>query len=285
MYIRTDDEHNILEVIVVGGKPTTNGYEVDTIDESILSDLFSYKYIDGNFVKNDKNPLDDIIDDVKRIKLNMMSSVCQTIIENGIDIGNDHYSLSSNDQINIMKLESQARLNMDQSFPYHADGQLCRLYTAEEIIGIASAATSWVLYWTTYYNHLKSEVVAMTTSDEVINVKFGQALSDASMESFKMIVGDTVISIDPIEDGFDYNSLLLKPNTSEIINTDQAVKDAIAEAEAYEKELAEIDEICKPVDDVIDTDSDNQNDDLIIEGTSEDMEMNINDEESDTISE
>lgn len=294
MYIRTDDEHNVLEVIVVGAKPTTNGYEVDTIDESILSDIFSYKYIDGSFVKNDNvNPLNEIIDDVKNIKLNTMSSICNMTIENGVDIGDEHYSLTGNDQINIMKLESNARLAPDQSFPYHADGKLCRLYTAEEIINIATVATSWILYWTTYYNHLKTEILAMTDASDVVNVKFGQPLTDASMESFKLIVGDTVITIDPISDGFDYESLLMKPDANSILSTDQRIKDDIAEAEESAKQEEEIRNRFKSNDEVIDNSDDEPDGEPVVEPTIDDTptdtgEADVDETEnteSDTVSE
>ena len=38
--------------------------------------------------------------------------------------------------------------------PYHADGELCRMYPAEEFASLAQAATAHVFYHRTYCNHL-----------------------------------------------------------------------------------------------------------------------------------
>ena len=254
MYIRTDDDHNILEVIVVGGIPKKNGYEVDTIDESILSDIFSYKYIDGEFVKKETDIRLEKIDDIKQIKISMMSSICQTVIENGIDVNGEHYSLSAYDQLNIMKLESQARMNPNQFLPYHADGELCKLYSAEAIIALAEYATAWKLYWSTYFNHLKMEITNMTDVDQIISVTFGQALTDESNTSISQLLGDTVFTIEPISDEFDYDSLFNKVDASSLLETDRKIKEAALiaeqrareEAERIEREKAEIESSTTP---------------------------------------
>lgn len=284
MYIRTDDDHNILEVIVVGMKPETNGYEVDTIDEEILSDVLSYKYIDGNFVKKETDMRLEKIDDIKQIKISMMSSICQNVIEGGFDLNDEHYSLSAYDQINIMKLESQARLNPDQPLPYHADGELCKLYTAEDIITLAEYATGWKLYWSTYFNHLKNEILNMTDVDQIISVKFGQTLSDDSNTSISQILGDTVFTITPIVDDFDYDSLFVKVNASDLLSTDQRLKEvaalaeqqALEEAERLAREQAELEQTQAAV-----TTSDDNTSSTDEDDTSADVEEVVaNDEES-----
>lgn len=234
MYIRTDDDHNILEVIIVGGKPEKNGYEVDTIDESILPDILSYKYIDGQFIKRETDIRLDKIDEIREIKINMMSSICQSVIENGIDVNGEHYSLTAHDQLNIMNLESQARINPNKPLPYHADGEMCRLYSAEEIIILAESAASWISYWSTYFNHLKAEIIKMTDIDEIISVKFGQSLSDVNDASIKHILGDTSFTIEPISDGFDYDGLFVKINAEEFLASVKRAKDeSLREAQEY----------------------------------------------------
>ena len=227
MYIRTDDDNNIIEVIVVGGVPEKNGYQIDTIDESILSDVFSYKYIDGEFVKKEQDIRLDKIDDIKNVKINMMSSICQNVIESGIDVLDKHYSLSAYDQINLMKLESLARMNPEGLFPYHADGELCTLYSAEAIIVLAERATAWKLYWSTYFNHLKAEIMEMTNVDDIISVKFGQTLNDTSIQSINLILGGVTFTIDPISDQFDYNTLFNKIDVKELLSIDEQIKEKI----------------------------------------------------------
>lgn len=239
MYIRTDDDHNIIEVIIVGGKPEKNGYEVDTIDESILPDILYYKYIDGQFIKRETDVRLDKINEIREIKINMMSSICQSVIENGIDVNGKHYSLTAYDQINIMKLESQARMKPDQLLPYHANGELCKLYSAEAIIALAEYATAWKLYWSTYFNHLKMEITNMTDVDKIISVAFGQKLTDESNSSISQILGDVVFTIEPISDEFDYDSLFIKTDAKSLLETDRRFKEAALIAEQLAREEAE----------------------------------------------
>lgn len=210
MYIRTDDEHNIVEVIFVGCKPDTNGYEIDMIDETILSDILNYKYIDGVFVKNDTDLLQKNIDYIKQIKINNMSHICQMIIEHGIDYNGSHYSLTTTDQINLMKLESTARLSPTTPILYHADGECCRIYTNDEIIGIADAAIVWITYNTTFFNVLKDQINKMTDVNDIVAIQYGMSLDDEHTSLFTSLTEGYNFNINLIEDNFDYYSLFPK---------------------------------------------------------------------------
>ena len=54
MYIQTDKDNNIIQLITVGCCPAENGYEIpDDTSEDILKNIFSYKYINGEFVFKD----------------------------------------------------------------------------------------------------------------------------------------------------------------------------------------------------------------------------------------
>ena len=64
------------------------------------------------------------------------------------------------------------------SYPYHADGNLCRLYTADEIKAISAAAMSHKLYHTTYCNHLFSWIDRVETEEELDAIYYGATLPD-----------------------------------------------------------------------------------------------------------
>ena len=71
--------------------------------------------------------------------------------------------------------------------PYHADGQLCRIYEPEEMIGLVRKALSWIVYHTTYYNLLKHQIQEMVTEKEVKDVYYGCPLKEEYYEILKTI--------------------------------------------------------------------------------------------------
>lgn len=100
--------------------------------------------------------------------------VCQTTITSGINVGENHYSLNTFDQINISTLGLQAQGGT--SVLYHADGELCRLYTPQEFFPIVQSATAHIMYHTTYFNCLKMQVRNMTNISEICNINYGDTL-------------------------------------------------------------------------------------------------------------
>ena len=119
---------------------------------------------------------DDILTAQKARKITEMCAMCQTTITNGIDYNEEHYRLNTTDQINLTSLYSLAQLG--QSVPYHADGQVCRVYTPEEMTGLAQAGTQWIIYHTTYFNLLKHQILEMTTEEEINGVYYGIELKE-----------------------------------------------------------------------------------------------------------
>ena len=52
-------------------------------------------------------------------------------------------------------------------YPYHSDGKICRMFTAEEITSISNAFTRHKLYHTTLCNHLLIWVRRAETIKEI----------------------------------------------------------------------------------------------------------------------
>ena len=55
---------------------------------------------------------------------------------------------------------------------YHADGELCRMYTAEEFTALTQAATAHVFYHRTYCNHLNAWI-KRAGLDEIPAIVYG----------------------------------------------------------------------------------------------------------------
>lgn len=218
MYIRTDNENNIIELIVVGVLPETNGYEIqeEDVDKEILNNILDYKYVNGEFIKRDtKNVLQEHIEEIRNIKINNMSSICQTLIESGITIGDKHYSLTNHDQLELIKLESIVKLSPQTPVFYHADGEKCRQYSAEEFLNLSSIALLWITYHRTYFNLLKSELLEMSDVKDILSVHYGVSLNVENIKTLADITNNADIPTGIITDEFDY-SALYTPNNIDI---------------------------------------------------------------------
>lgn len=123
----------------------------------------------------------------KNRKIMEMSAVCQTTITNGIDYNEEHYRLNTTDQINLTSLYALAQAG--QSVPYHADGQVCRIYSAEEMIGLVQAGTQWIMYHTTYFNLLKHQILEIESVEEIEVVEYGMELKEEYQSILNSILG------------------------------------------------------------------------------------------------
>lgn len=142
------------------------------------SELISERQEKRDLINNLEAAATEDIDELaqcKSRKITEMCSICQTTITSGIDYNNEHYRLNTTDQINLTSLGALAQ--QGKSVPYHADGQVCRIYSSEEMLGLVQAATQFIIYHTTYFNLLKHIILDLTDVDEVKNVEYGMELS------------------------------------------------------------------------------------------------------------
>ena len=114
---------------------------------------------------------------VKDKKIEYMSYLCHQTIENGILItlsdGLEHrFSLTENDQANLMERQAQLMAGATQ-VSYHADGELCTYYSAEDMMAIIQASIFHKDYQTTYFNSLKHYINSMTDKNEVSAAEYG----------------------------------------------------------------------------------------------------------------
>ena len=128
----------------------------------------------------DVDPTDEItLEYVRAAKINEMSKACNRAIEEGFDVeidGNvEHFSLTTQDQLNLMDLSSMIIQGEDE-IPYHADGQPFKFYTADEIDAIISEANTWKMYNTTYFNSLKTYINALDNIQDIAALTYGAAI-------------------------------------------------------------------------------------------------------------
>lgn len=116
------------------------------------------------------------VEQVRAAKLQEAGLACTAAIYAGIDVGGAHYSLTEHDQTEIMAQYTVVKEGA-AAVPYHADGQLCRMYPAEEFAALAQAATAHVFYHRTYCNHVNAWI-ARAGLEELKGVTYGAALPE-----------------------------------------------------------------------------------------------------------
>lgn len=115
---------------------------------------------------------------------------CSAAIYAGVDVGKLHYSLTEHDQTEIMAQYTTVREGA-AAVPYHAGGELCRMYPAEEFTALAQAATAHIFCHRTYCNHVNAWI-ARADLAELMGIAYGVALPEdlaASMAAIMAAAG------------------------------------------------------------------------------------------------
>lgn len=120
------------------------------------------------------------LEDKRAAKTAEMSAACNAAITAGMDVtttqGTEHFSLEETDQINLKTATDDVKAGA-AFYPYHADGELCRIFTAAEINAIGEASKAHKLYHTTYCNHL-FDWIQRADAAELAGITYGAELPD-----------------------------------------------------------------------------------------------------------
>jgi len=132
------------------------------------------------------------LEQLRTNKLQMVNSAAQKAIYTGIDVetskGQEHFSLTEEDQINIQNLMLQIQAGQSE-VPYHADGNLCRAFSPTEVMTLATAATAHKTFHLTYCNHLRQYIKGIEDYDELAAVQYGMELPPELAASMAALLG------------------------------------------------------------------------------------------------
>lgn len=132
-------------------------------------------------------PIDKVISQKKA----ELSAECEKVIVAGVDVSDAHYSLTIEDQANILAWMAVAQTG--KAVPYHSDGNPCVIYSAEDFLKVANAAVAFKTAQTTYCNLLMRQVESMTDADEVKAVQYGiTQLEGEYAEQYQIIMASLV---------------------------------------------------------------------------------------------
>ena len=123
-----------------------------------------------------KATLPDPTDSIKAEKIAEIKKACEDYIYAGTDVTlpddtTEHFTYTLADQSNISEMFTAVMAGATE-YPYHADGEICKIYTKEQIVTIYGTLSLFKTEATTYHNSLKAQINAMTDADAISATKF-----------------------------------------------------------------------------------------------------------------
>ena len=167
----SEEEYNVIAAAFEANKPVVEVEDKPEAEQPV----------------EEQEDTDITLEFVKKSKLEEISRACNSIITEGFDIilsdeETHHFSLTTQDQLNLITLSTMIASG-ETSIPYHADGELCRFYSAEDMLAVITFATQFKTYQVSYHNALKLYVESLNDITAISNVYYGieipeQYLSD-----------------------------------------------------------------------------------------------------------
>lgn len=193
--IYTTDVEQSGDVLVISGTNKKARYPEFTLEIKDENGCYNYKIVNNELkeVSNEEKKVflkkikEETLKFTKTNKITELTTSCQNIILNGIDYNGKHYTYNYSDQNNISNLVQMAKTTA-MDVPYHADGDLCELYSPSEIYAIYIAEEINVTKNTTYLNQLKAYVDTLEETDDVNNIVYGQELTGKYLKNFNDIM-------------------------------------------------------------------------------------------------
>ena len=123
-----------------------------------------------------KATLPNPTDSIKAEKIAEIKKDCEDYIYAGTSVtysdgATEHFTYNLADQSNISEMFTAVMAGATE-YPYHADGEICKIYSKEQIVTIYGTLSLFKTEATTYHNSLKAQVKAMTDADVISDVKF-----------------------------------------------------------------------------------------------------------------
>ena len=125
-------------------------------------------------------------------KLSSLSNSCNEIITNGAEItltdgSKKTFSYSIEDQANVSEMFNAIVMGAT-SYPYHANGEGCKMYSAEDIVKIYSALTALKTSQVTYYNQLREYAKTLEFVPDIQSIVYGQELTGTYLETYNELM-------------------------------------------------------------------------------------------------
>ena len=153
-----------------------DGVIVNVIVSDEPDNINTFPVPSGLWIGDIMPPQYESIEAIKTAKLAEISKSCEDYIYAGTDVTlldntTKHFTYTLADQSNISEMFTAIMAGATE-YPYHADGEICKVYTKEQIVAIYGTLSLFKTEMTTYHNSLKAQINAMTDADAIFAIKF-----------------------------------------------------------------------------------------------------------------
>lgn len=126
------------------------------------------------------------------VKLAELSEVCGAAINAGATVTlpdgtEEQFTYSTADQANISEMFTACLMGAE-SYPYHANDEACKTYTAAQIMAIYGTLSMYKTGQLTYHNQLKQYVKTLDDMEDVLAVVYGQPLTGDHLTSYNTLM-------------------------------------------------------------------------------------------------
>lgn len=144
----------------------------------------------------------NLIDSIRESKLIELSNACNAAINAGTQVqlsdeSTESFTYNLADQSNISEMFNAVLLGATE-YPYHANDDGCRMYSAQDIVAIYVTVSIFKTAQTTYHNQLKRYVKAMEGVAEVEAVTYGQELTGEYLDKYNELMAQAKAQLDNI---------------------------------------------------------------------------------------
>lgn len=130
-------------------------------------------------------------EEVLNNKIIELSSICQNAIVAGLEINGQHFSYNNEDQTNLKEIFDTVKIT-GLPMGYHADGQGCTEYTAEELINMYIQLTMNKYCQQTYFNQTREYLESLENNAEnkemILTYKYGTPLIDPYLTKYNHMI-------------------------------------------------------------------------------------------------
>lgn len=128
------------------------------------------------------------LEEVKAFHKKAIGLVGSALIQAGFDLGEEHYSLTDHDQININTLYAQVAFGGVDQVAWHQDGGMCTLIPAAKMTQIGNMAMAYVTYHTTRINMLGQMIAECGTKKATLAITYQTPLDATRQSAFDSIM-------------------------------------------------------------------------------------------------
>lgn len=144
----------------------------------------------------------DPVETAREAKIEELSIACNTVINAGTQVQlsdgiTEPFTYGLVDQSNVSEMFNAVLLGATE-YPYHANDNDCRMYSAQDIVAIYATLSAFKTGQTTYHNQLKRYTKALTTQEEIQAVIYGQDLTGEYLESYNTLMAQAKVQLDNI---------------------------------------------------------------------------------------